>query len=67
MNTYHLKVIIGNNIQQQSINADIVGWSDAGLYEFVSLSSGARRVVAYYPVNSTIIETIEYDVDKETK
>ena len=63
MNRYHLEVISSSVRSKRTVEADLVGWSDAGLYEFVKLVNGRRQIVAYYPVSKTIIDDIEYDIE----
>jgi hypothetical protein len=63
MNTYHILVIAGTSYMNRKVEANGVGWSDAGLYEFwIMNADGTRYNVAYYPVNKTIIESIEYNI-----
>ena len=63
MNRYHLKIVsIASLILETVVEADLVGWSEAGLYEFVKTNNGKREVIAYYPVDKTIIEKIEYNI-----
>lgn len=64
MNRYHILVITGSPFYQMRVEAHGIGWSDAGLYEFWRMDENGRRYnVAYYPVNKTIIEHIEYGID----
>ena len=62
MNIYHLQILNGDNTYEIDVRANMVGWSDAGLYEFVQNESGTRVVVAYYPVSKTVIHKIDYNV-----
>jgi hypothetical protein len=63
MNSYYLEVLNSGETIKAKVDADILGWSEAGLYEFVKYDANRQRqVVAYYPVSKTIISKIEYDV-----
>jgi hypothetical protein len=45
------------------VHADLLSWSEAGLYEFTTYSHDTNKSqkIAYYPVQNTIIQSIEYD------
>ncbi len=65
MNRYHILVITGLPYTKHKVEANGIGWSDAGLYEFWRMDeNGKRHNVAYYPVYKTIIEHIEYGIDE---
>jgi hypothetical protein len=65
MNRYHIQVITGESYMNRKVEADGVSWSDAGLYEFwVKTEKGFNKGVAYYPVNRTIIENIEFNIEE---
>ena len=62
MNVYHLQIINGDKTYETEVKANILAWSDAGLYEFAQTETGTRVVVAYYPVSKTVIHKIDYNV-----
>ena len=65
MNRYHILVITGSPFYQMRVEANGIAWSDSGLYEFWRRDeNGKQYSVAYYPVNRTIIEHIEYGIDE---
>jgi hypothetical protein len=63
MNIYHLKVLNGAETFYVDVHADLLSWSEAGLYEFTTYSPDTNKSqkIAYYPVQNTIIQSIEYD------
>jgi len=65
MNIYYLRLITGaSNMIDSEVKAKGVAWSESGLYEFWTINENDQRVgVAYYPVDRTIIESIEYGVE----
>ena len=71
MNKYHTKILVSGlegTTTKKVIEANGMAWSDAGLYEFWKFNTkGEREPSAYYPVNRTIIEKIEYNADTKTK
>jgi hypothetical protein len=63
MNIYHLKILNGADTFYVDVHASLLSWSEAGLYEFTLISpDNVPQKIAYYPVNNTIIQSIEYDV-----
>ena len=63
MNQYNLKVLTGNGTYDVSILAHGFSYSEAGCYSFYERDSESRKTeVAYYPIQKTIIESIDYDV-----
>jgi hypothetical protein len=65
MNRYHILVTAGTPYVNHKVEANGIGWSDSGLYEFWRVDENGRRYsVAFYPVNRTIIENIEYGIDE---
>lgn len=68
MNRYNILIITGAPYTTHKVEAHGIGWSDAGLYEFWRMDENGRRYnVAYYPVNKTIIESIEYNIGKNNE
>jgi hypothetical protein len=66
MNRYHIELISSSQKIKRTVEADGMAWSDSGLYEFwiYDEEKGSRVGVAYYPVNRTIVENIEYNINK---
>ncbi len=64
MNKYYIEVLTYGETKLKEVNADLIGWSDAGLYEFVRFVNSERKVVAYYPVDRSVIYKIEYNVNE---
>jgi len=63
MNIYYLRVLGSSIIYETQVKAKGVAWSDSGLYEFwASDENDLRQAVAYYPIERTVIESIDYDV-----
>ena len=64
MNIYYLRIITGvSTLMDVEVRATNIAWSESGLYEFWSINEdGKRQAVAYYPVDRTIIESIDYNV-----
>ena len=60
MKTYHLLIIVGNNLRDAHVQADhfytIYNSISLGYYEF---KDDKGQVVACYPINRTIISKIE--------
>ena len=69
MNRYHIEVINSSQKIKRGVEADGMAWSDAGLYEFwiYDDKTNSRVGVAYFPVNRTIVEKIEYNINEKTK
>ena len=67
MKRYKLKVLTGVGMYghyEISVLAHGFSYSEAGCYYFYELDSERRRTdVAYYPIQKTIIESIDYDVE----
>ncbi len=64
MNQYNLKVLTENGTYDVSILAHGFSYSEAGCYYFYERDSESRKTeVAYYPIQKTIIESIDYDVE----
>jgi hypothetical protein len=65
MNHYYLRVIAGSStILDVTVIADGVTYSNTGAYVFwIFNENGGRIDVAYYPVEHTIIESIEYGME----
>lgn len=65
MNRYHILIITGvQSYNSHKVEANGVAWSESGLYEFWRFDEDRKKVsVAYYPVDRTIIEYIEYGID----
>ena len=65
MNIYYLRIITGTStLLDAEVKANAIAWSESGLYEFWTTDeNGKRKAVAYYPVDRTIIESIEYGVE----
>jgi hypothetical protein len=65
MKRYKLKVLTGVGMYghyEISILANGHSYSEAGCYYFYTLDEDRRRTdLAYYPIEKTIIESIEYD------
>jgi len=66
MNRYLIEVINSTQRIKRTIDANGMAWSDSGLYEFwvMDEATGRKIAIAYYPVNRTIVENIEYNIDK---
>lgn len=68
MNRYHILIITGAPFYQMRVEANGISWSDSGLYEFWKMDENGRRIaIAYYPVNKTIIESIDYNIGKNNE
>ena len=65
MNNYYLRVIAGaSTIIDVTVIADGVTYSDSGVYQFWQKDDNDRIfTVANYPIERTIIESIEYGVE----
>ena len=64
MNIYYLRVLGSSLIFETQVKANGVAWSESGLYEFWTINENGQRVgVAYYPVDRTVIESIDYGVE----
>lgn len=65
MKRYKLKVLTGvgmYGLYEISILANGHSYSEAGCYYFYLLDEENRRQdIAYYPIERTVIESIEYD------
>jgi sugar lactone lactonase YvrE len=66
MNRYYIEVISSSQKVKRVVEANGMAWSESGLYEFwvMDNTTGRRIAVAYYPVNRTIVEQIEYNIDE---
>lgn len=64
MNNYYLRVIAGTStIFDITVTANGFTWSESGVYEFWQVDENGKRFgVAYYPVDKTIIESIDYNL-----
>jgi hypothetical protein len=58
MKTYHLLIIVGNNLRDAYVQADYFDSTTSGCYGFCD---DKGRVVACYPINRTIISKIEQE------
>lgn len=66
MNIYYLRVLGSGVIFETEIKADKVSWSEAGMYVFSKLNKNSiSEKIAFYPVDRTIIEGIDYNVDEQ--
>jgi hypothetical protein len=64
MNRYNLKVLTGNGTYDVSILAHGFIYAEAGCYYFYERDAENRKTeVAYYPIQKTIIESIDYDAE----
>lgn len=65
MNIYYLRLITGTStLLDAEVKAKGVAWSESGLYEFWTIDDDGKRIgVAYYPVDRTVIESIDYGVE----
>ena len=67
MNRYHIDVIGSSNKTKHIIEADVISWSDAGLYEFSIVNTNDSQTktqrVAYFPVGRSVIHKIEYNIE----
>lgn len=65
MNIYYLRVLGSSLIFETQVKAKGIAWSESGLYEFWTINeNGLREGVAYYPVDRTVVESIEYGVEQ---
>lgn len=66
MNIYYLRIITGvSTMLDVEVRANGLAWSDSGLYEFWAFNESGNKIgVAYYPIDTTIIESIEYNIDE---
>ena len=58
MKTYHLLIIVGNNLRDAQVQAAYFDSTTSGYYGFYD---DKGRVVACYPINRTIISKIEQE------
>jgi hypothetical protein len=64
MNRYNILIITGAPYTKHTVEATNIAWSESGLYEFWKFNDdGKKEAVAYYPVDRTIIESIEYNIN----
>ena len=64
MNIYYLRVLGSSLIFETEVRAQGMTWSQSGLYEFWIADENHKRIgVAYYPIERTIIDSVDYDVD----
>ena len=65
MNRYHIEVISSSVRSKRELEADGISWSESGLYEFWKRNDDGKTIaVAYYPVSKTIIDNIEFNIEK---
>lgn len=66
MNIYYLRVLGSNIIFETEVKADDLSWSEAGMYVFTKLNEHSiPEKIAFYPVDRTVIESVEYNVEHE--
>jgi len=65
MNRYHIEVIKGDEPRYTMIEADGYGINSNGCYEFFDEYDVVRRIIASYPIGRTIIQKIEYNIQKD--
>jgi hypothetical protein len=64
MNRYFLEVIKEGDVNTLSIECD--GYNvNTNCYEFFDDYDVVRKVVGSYPINRTIIQRIDYNIDRE--
>lgn len=64
MNIYYLRVLGSGIIFETEVKADDVSWSEAGMYVFSRINENSiPERIAFYPVERTVIESIDYNVD----
>ena len=63
MNRYHITVLgyyrNSDTTQQTTIDCDGLNYSSGGVYEFFNKTEDGYIVIAYYPIQQTIITKIE--------
>lgn len=66
MHRYHILIITGvQSYNQHIINADGMMYSQSGVYEFWKTNDNGKRItIACFPINRTIIEYIQYDINE---
>lgn len=73
MNRYHLAILThsANVFMTEKVEADHLSISSAGCYTFYNdRKSGQEHGgnnIAYYPIQSTIIRKIEYNIESDDK
>jgi len=66
MKTYHLLIIVGNNLRDAYVQAEYLDTTTSnstplGYYKFINHKDGKDQLVACYPINRTIISKIEQE------
>lgn len=59
MKTYNLFIVLNNDLRPVTLKAAGFDTSNAGAYYFYDSVTFPRKIVAAYPVDRTIIESIE--------
>ena len=65
MNRYHIEVIKSEDTGHTIIEADGYGINSNGCYEFFDEYDVVRRIIASYPIGRTIIQKIEYNIQRD--
>ena len=61
MKTYHLLIIVGNNLRDAYVQAEYLDSTSSGFYAFKNHKDGKDQLVACYPIARTIISKIEQE------
>lgn len=65
MNTYHLKIYTPNGWVPETIKAVSFSQNRGAYYFWVRTQNDVVRDIAVYPLDKTIIESIEYQSQKD--